>query len=244
MTEGKFVTDFYYQIKARGSEVWGGWSWPPIFSGKVSADNKRKAKQLIEDEYGRKFPLRVLKKDLENEYFLLRIIEIDKEDDRTQELFVLKSCQECDKKFRVIDKYNDEHEAYKGKEFCGYKCKKANHEKNRAPKPSDLLSQNGGAAFIYRIRNKKDDRSYIGKTQQVFTLRWYQHFYQSGSCKFHDAIRSSSLTDWEFSLIELVNVQDGVKVSDAVQEREAYWINYFNAVENGYNTVAVNSPTT
>lgn len=234
------MPDFYYQIKGKESETYGGgWAWPPLLSGKVEADNKKQAKALIEEEYGRKFPLRVLRKDIDNESYLLNVREIAKEDEKTRNLFELNECQMCKTKFRIIDKYNDHNESNKGSDFCSSKCQREHIDKNRAPVPKDILLEQGGAAFIYRIRNVHTEKVYIGKTTQAFTLRWYQHFYQSGSCKFHEAIKNSKLTDWEFSLIELVEVPDGMTANDAVVKREAFWINHYNSVEDGYNTLEV-----
>lgn len=233
--------DFYYQIKGKEQSSWGGWAWPPVFTGKVTAKDKKDAKKIIENEYERKFPLRVLKKDLENEHYLLKITEIKEDDERTKSLFEFIQCKECGQSFRVIDKYNDHDEKDKGKEFCSQRCRDDNNYRNRAPEPKDLLLKSGGAAFIYKILNKKTKKVYIGKTHQVFTLRWYQHFYQSGNCKFHNAIRESSLSDWEFSIIEIVQVKDGQKAEEAVKERESYWISFYNCIEDGYNTMPINN---
>lgn len=231
--------DFYYQIKGREQASYGGWAWPPVFSGKVSATNKKEAKKLIEEEYGRTFPLRVLSKDLDKENYLLKITEIKDCDEKTRNLFAISECKQCGTKFRIIDKYNDHNETNKGAEFCSYKCQRENNDATRAPIPRDMLSVFGGSAFIYKIRNNKTNMVYIGKTTQVFTLRWYQHFYQSGSCKFHQAIKNSCLTDWDFQLIEIVKVEKGQNANDIVSNREAYWIGHYDSVENGYNTINV-----
>lgn len=224
--------DFYYQIKGQGDSAFGGnWCWPPIFSGMVTADNKKKAKSLIEDDYGRKFPLRVLSKDLDKESYLLSIREIQHGDTRTKDLFLLKECKQCNIKFRVIDKYNDHNERNKGAEFCSDNCASKNRDENRI-KTGPIESLSGGAAYIYKITNKLTSMVYIGKTTQIFTLRWYQHFYQGGDCKFHGAIKSSNFLDWDFTLIELV------KTIKEVPIREQYWINHFNSIENGYNSVS------
>ena len=76
---------------------------------------------------------------------------------------------------------------------------------------------------------------YIGKTSQVFTLRWYQHFYQSGDCKFHAAIKNSNFTDWSFDVIEIANSAEEVSI------REQYWIDHYDSISNGYNSVSAYS---
>lgn len=231
------VKMFYYQIKGKDeSGFMGNWSWPPVFSGMVEAENKKKAKLLIDDEYGRKFPLRVLKKDIDEHHYLLNIKEVNEGDERTIGLFELIECEQCNKKFRVIDKYNDFNENDKGRDFCSQSCKSRWYESNKTIKiPSNELSN--GIAFIYQIKNKITGMSYIGKTTQVFTLRWYQHFYQHGDCKFHKAIKESKFSDWTFSVIEIVQNIDGEVNGETVKRREGYWISEFDSINNGYNSV-------
>jgi hypothetical protein len=61
------MPDFFYQIKARqeSDSEWNRWIWPPVFSGKVQAADKKQARALVDAEYGQKFPMRVLAKDIE-----------------------------------------------------------------------------------------------------------------------------------------------------------------------------------
>lgn len=229
--------NFYYQIKGKEPiSGLGNWNWPPLFSGMVTADSKKHARCLIEDEYGRKFPLRVLKKDLENEHYLLNIREVSDDDHKTLGLFEMRQCSECESKFRIIDKYNDEHETNKGAEFCSRNCAQLTKARTSYKTPTEL--DGNGSAVIYKITNTKTELVYIGKTTQVFTLRWYQHFYQNGSCKFHEAINNSNLEDWTFEIIEIVKPSKSDVPGEYVRKREAYWIDYYDSIQNGYNSVA------
>jgi hypothetical protein len=89
---------------------------------------------------------------------------------------------------------------------------------------------------------------YIGKTTQVFTLRWYQHFFQSGTNKFHDAIRKSKISDWIFEIHEVIEFPENLRENKDFRtylndrekfiiERERYWINHFDSIANGYNSI-------
>lgn len=239
------MIEFYYQIKGKSSdnksEYWQpqNWSFPPIFSGKVTATNKKEAKLLIEEEYGNKFPLRVLKKDLDSNEFLLSIREIT--DDRTRSLFELRECIHCKTSFRVIDSYNNKNLIYKGSEYCSDKCKCEKLQIDKLKFTGDNDNFKGYRnPIIYKIHNNVTNQCYVGKTTQVFTLRWYQHFYQGGGTKFHNAIQDSIITDWSFDIIEIINIPDHVKsieeIGNLVFERESYWINHFDSVDNGYNS--------
>jgi len=202
----------------------------------VQSEDKKGARALIDEEYGRKFPLRVLRKDMDSEHYLLHIREVGEDDEKTLRLFEPIACKECETIFRIIDKYNDANKHNKGAEFCSSKCAKDYRERSSYRTPSEL--DGSGTAVIYKIANVKTRMVYIGKTTQAFTLRWYQHFYQNGDCKFHEAIKNSELTDWEFCLLEVVKTPKNEHPSEFVKQREAFWIGEYDSIDNGYNSVA------
>lgn len=229
--------DYYYQIKGKSSYS-KTWEWPPSVSGKVSAKNKKEARKKIEDEFGRDFCLRVLKADFDKTDYLLRIVEISDENAYLADLFSMKECAECKRKFRVIDKYNNEHETNKGGEFCSSSC--CESSRRTFAKLSKLSAMYESVGQIYAITNKTNGKVYVGKTTQVFTLRWYQHFFQGSGTPFHNAISESDVTDWVFSVVETVKIEREQNLVDVLSEREAYWISHYDSLDNGYNTMKVN----
>ena len=95
---------------------------------------------------------------------------------------------------------------------------------------------------IYRITHKVEQKCYIGKTTQAFTLRWYQHFYQTADeCKFHKAINDSLITDWIFEIVEIIKLPDDIKekkeVDHFIFERERWHIWANKSVDYGYNSL-------
>lgn len=241
------MPEFYYQIKAKRSPEddnfcgLSNWKFPPVYSGKVSAADKKSAKIIIDEEYGKIFPLRVLAKDIDSNEFLLNIEEI-KEGSHTARLFEKQTCIQCENTFYVIDKYNDPNVDNKSFYYCSDKCKTDhNGVRNYLINQSQELSGNSNPV-IYRITNKISGMSYIGKTNQVFTLRWYQHFFQIGNCKFHEAIKNSKVSDWIFEIQEIIIIPENIKtvaeIEKLIIEREKFWINEYNSIENGYNTLS------
>ena len=239
------IKEFYYQIKGKlsipESNGWGisNWGFPPIFCGKISAINKKKAKELIDEEYGKKFPQRVLQKDLDSNEFLLNIEEI-KPGSHIKQLFELQTCIHCKQTFYVIDKYNDNNCSNKGFDFCSDKCKVDYRGVQEYLRNQNQELSGNNNPIIYKITNKATGQCYIGKTTQVFTLRWYQHFFQMGNCKFHDAIKNSKVCDWVFEVQEIVIIPEDIKtvgdIEKLIIERERYWIEHYNSIENGYNS--------
>lgn len=234
------VKEYYYQIKGKADpqsrDLMSNWVWPPIFSGKVEAENKEGAKEKIFKEYGRRFPGRVLRKDIDKAEFLMKITEI-KENDYIQDLFEFKHCSECQKRFRRIDLYNDKNEVYKGGEYCSDSCKEQGDIRRRGEAAELMFNENEySPPCIYRITNKETGKCYIGQTIQSFTLRWWQHFkWGNSSSKFHEAIRRSQLTDWTFEIIAIA------KSKDELDELESLHIRKNDSISNGYNTAKIGS---
>lgn len=85
---------------------------------------------------------------------------------------------------------------------------------------------------IYKISNDINDKVYIGQTVQPLIRRWQSH---CSSCKvldthFYRAMRLYGIEHFFIEAIEL-NVPDNL-----LNEREQYWISYYNSYHNGYNS--------
>ena len=239
------MPDFYYQIKGRRDDgSFSDWHWPPLLSGKVTAENKKAARKCVEELHGQSFPMRVKQEDKDKFLYLLNIREIAPDDTRTQEYFDEKKCPQCDSTFKLIDIYNDGLRTPGGRDFCSHTCLAAYRERERTFDPTKQDDELGRhAAFIYRIYNLVENKSYIGQTKQAFTLRWYQHFYQGTGTPFHTAIANSQITDWQFSIVERVDIPDDVTdVKRFVDARERHWIDAFDTINNGYNTMSIAQP--
>jgi hypothetical protein len=232
------LKEFYYQIKGKKGEgqftgMSDRWVFPPIFSGKVEAKDKKEAKQIIENEYGKSFPLRVLQKDIDNNDYLLSITDMI-DNNYLKSHFETRACLECKCGFRRIDLFNNINERYKGSDFCSTSCKEINYERKKIERFNEDNDLCGGISVIYKITNKHNDMCYIGQTTQSFTLRWWQHVkWGKSDCKFHQAIRESKITDWMFEVVHVCNN------SKELNEMEGYFINKFDSIDNGYNTLAV-----
>lgn len=236
------MPDYYYQIKGKRAPdepSMGRWSFPPVFSGKVTAESRKMAHKAVEEEYGRSFPLRILQKDLESNEFLLHLEEMPPQS-HIARLFDVRYCESCEKPFRVIDKYNDTNCTNKGDHYCSAACKEQAYQFAQYVRNQEVNLVGSRKPVIYKITNKNTGKVYIGKTTQVFTLRWYQHFFQHGDCKFHEAIKNTPITDWTFEVIEAVTITPEMKTTKDIEgfilSRERYWVAFYNSIETGYNT--------
>ena len=227
------MKEWFYQIKT-STDKYGGleWHWPPVLSGKIASETKAEARALIDNEYSHIFPMRVLKKDIEKGGFLLKIDEIVS--DRKRALFDIKHCKECQKTFLVIDSYNDIYQRYKGPDFCSDECHGGARERERVEYRSDT----NFPPVIYKIENIKTGKCYVGKTTQAFTLRWWQHFSGKSETKFSKEINSTPITDWIFSIIEVVTpcYAGHASIDSYIAEREQFHIDANDSIKTGYNS--------
>ncbi|WP_223515714.1 GIY-YIG nuclease family protein [Pseudomonas sp. GL-R-26] len=233
------MAKFYYQIKGRqpaGPNREAEWAWPPVFSGMVEAETRKEAKGQVEELYDRQFPMRVLRSDMTDHAYLLHIQELSETDTYLLRRFEDTVCKECGTVFKLIDKYNDPNTETTSHDYCTESCKQA--ARFRDVQEFRQVNEGRFPAVIYQVRQKSTGRVYIGQTTQSFTLRWWQHLSNSTGCKFHSALGGSDITDWEFSVIEVIAYpEDCTNRAAYITQRESHWIETLLAVETGFNTV-------
>ena len=88
--------------------------------------------------------------------------------------------------------------------------------------------------FIYKITNKLNNKVYIGQTIQKPIERFYQHCAKKCdkyilNMVIHKAIFKYGKDNFTFKVIEEVPKQQ-------LNEREEYWIKYYNSYTDGYNS--------
>ena len=89
--------------------------------------------------------------------------------------------------------------------------------------------------FIYKATSATTGKVYIGQTVQTLQERISQHnshaFGHQYNYHFHNAIRKYGAEDFTYEIIE-----DGIKSAETLNEREKYWISYYNSYYDGYNS--------
>lgn len=86
---------------------------------------------------------------------------------------------------------------------------------------------------IYMFKNKINNKVYIGQSINI-EKRFREHLndhtnekYKGFNTKFYRALRKYGISNFEFSIIEeTINLN----------ERERYWIEFYNSFHNGYNS--------
>ena len=88
--------------------------------------------------------------------------------------------------------------------------------------------------FIYKITNTINGKSYIGQTIQNVKERFYQHCATKCSkavsnMAIHRAIKKYGKSNFTVEVIEEID-------STNLNDRERYWIKYYNSYNNGHNS--------
>lgn len=87
---------------------------------------------------------------------------------------------------------------------------------------------------IYKITCNETGKCYIGQSINIEN-RWKQHLYESfnrqDDTKFHNAIRKYGKENFELEVLEECELNQEI-----LDERERYWIEYYDSYEKGYNS--------
>lgn len=88
-------------------------------------------------------------------------------------------------------------------------------------------------SYIYKITNKINEKVYIGKTNYTVEKRFKEHqndYKRTRNEKrpLYSAMNKYGIENFEIEELEECGIQEA-------EEREKYWIEYYNSYKNGYN---------
>ncbi len=82
--------------------------------------------------------------------------------------------------------------------------------------------------YIYIIQNNFNNKVYIGQTTKTIEERYKQHLSCKDNSAIHQSMRKHGIENFYVSKIEECP-------NEKLNEREVYWIKYYNSYKNGYN---------
>lgn len=87
---------------------------------------------------------------------------------------------------------------------------------------------------IYKITNRINGKVYIGQTKKKLEVRWRRHCNDT-KCKWKCFKLQKAILEFgkENFTVEAIDV---AVTEDEANAKEIYWIKFYNAVEDGYNT--------
>ena len=80
---------------------------------------------------------------------------------------------------------------------------------------------------IYKVTNKVNGKVYIGQSVDI-GRRWRTHMTAKDDIYFHKAIQKYGVENFEWEVIEQCKKSE-------LDERESYWIEYYDSFNKGYN---------
>ena len=86
-------------------------------------------------------------------------------------------------------------------------------------------------AYIYKITNLTNNKIYIGKTSRSIRVRWAEHLRHYKNYPNIPLYRAINKYGKDSFIIEQIEECD----NEVINERECYWINFYDAYNNGYN---------
>ena len=110
-------------------------------------------------------------------------------------------------------------------------------------------------AIIYKGTNKVNGKSYIGQTKMTLEERlyhgWWGHYTRAdrelgSSSHISGAIRKYCKDSFNWEVLETIDISNMTKkeARNILDEREKYWIAYYDTFNNGYNQTIGGTKTT
>ena len=223
---------FYYLMIENPKSEWSLDKWIRIWHDVIEALDKKSAKKLIEEDYSVIIAEKVSVKTKLKPDFRIFITELTPHWE--EHWLKIRECKSCNTTYTLLEVKQTG--GYANIEHCSAECKRLERRETDFGDYSAGYSEH--RPCIYKIFNKKSGKVYIGQTTQCFTLRWYQHFFQSTDTKFHQAIKGSQPKDWTFEVLEVFYEQDFKTI---LSQREQFWIDHFDSINSGYNSVKSSS---
>lgn len=87
--------------------------------------------------------------------------------------------------------------------------------------------------IIYKIYNDINDKVYIGQTSVGLQVRWEQHVKNSNDIN-NNAVLYRAIRKYGISVFHIEQIEECQ--NNLLNEREIYWIKYYNSYKNGYNS--------
>ena len=89
-------------------------------------------------------------------------------------------------------------------------------------------------AYIYKITNDINNKVYIGKTLNSIEERWKQHCKDSKKERCEKRPLYNAMNKYGIECFHIETIENVTDIS-LLEEREKYWIEYFNSFKEGYN---------
>lgn len=215
---------FYYYLTVYDKETYNGWR--RIHQDIVSATDKKDGIKKVSETYNAKLKQKVQRGKESDVDYKIFIVELTP--DWEEHWLSVRDCTKCQLKYTLLQ--SQQMNSGANYDTCSNMCR---NEGRFSSEASTHLRTGPHNPVIYKITHRPTGRCYIGQTTQAFTLRWYQHFFQSSETKFHSFIKNSRIEDWFFEVVE--SLPPGTP-REEVNERERVNIVKFNALTEGFNS--------
>lgn len=89
--------------------------------------------------------------------------------------------------------------------------------------------------YIYIITNNVNDKVYVGQTYRSIKERFSEHLRSNDDCYLHRAMRKYGKEHFIIEVIEILQTKNFKDLVNQLNEKEIYWINFYNSCRDGYN---------
>ena len=87
--------------------------------------------------------------------------------------------------------------------------------------------------YIYKIWNELNDNIYVGQTTQTLESRWKEHIYACNNINHKHSYLYNAMRKYGKQYFHIEKIEQCNDIQ--LDEREKYWISYYDSYNNGYN---------
>lgn len=96
--------------------------------------------------------------------------------------------------------------------------------------------------YIYKISNDINDKVYIGKTLATIEKRWREHCHDMEKRSYENRPLYRAMKKYGYRHFHIEEIEQCS--NSIINERECYWINFYDSYHNGYNATKGGDGTT
>ena len=89
-------------------------------------------------------------------------------------------------------------------------------------------------AYIYKIINDINNKVYIGKTTETIQKRWKEHLNDYNKSRYEKRPLYNAMNKYGIEHFHIEEIEY-VENIEKLEERETYWIAYYDSYHSGYN---------
>lgn len=244
----KYFKAFIRVVKSLNKEHYNAFGSENVVTERlIMAKDKDEVKQFLLEKYPQFFPKnKVYSKETKDDaqFFYAVIFELYEYEKEQITKDTSWECCQCGQKYEntYLHRPRKYEKLFAGKVFCSdnedycLNQHKKEYYKDVEFPDNEHFIKSDSPNYVYKVTEKLTGKCYVGKTRNAPFFRWWNHLTHSSS-PFGIYLRTTKLSDWTFEVLEILPAETENSVILGIESK---YINQFDSIKNGFNTLISN----